>query len=63
MWDLFDVKVKPLNKIKVFKMHGLESELEIYLLFFTVWCYKRTCKLIVWSVEKILKFKLKDFSN
>ena len=35
--------------------YGLESELEIYLQFFTDWCYKRTWRLIAWSVEKILK--------
>ena len=35
--------------------YGLESELEIYLLLFTNWCYKRTWKLIAWGVEKILK--------
>ena len=32
--------------------YGLESELEIYLQFFTDWCYKRTWRLIAWSVEK-----------
>ena len=35
--------------------YGLESELEIYLQFFTDWCYKRTWRFIVWSVEKIRK--------
>ena len=35
--------------------YGLESELEVYLQFFTDWCYKRTWRLIAWSVEKILK--------
>ena len=32
--------------------YDLESELEIYLQFFTDWCYKRTWRLIAWSVEK-----------
>ena len=32
--------------------YGLESELEIYLQFFTDWYYKRTWRLISWSVEK-----------
>ena len=36
--------------------HGLESELEIYLEFFTDWYYKRT-----WRLEKNWKFKFKDF--
>ena len=35
--------------------YGLESELEIYLQFFNDWCYKRTWRLNVQSVEKMLK--------
>ena len=38
--------------------YGLESELEIYLQFFTDWCYKRTWRLIAWSVEKYWKLKI-----
>ena len=34
---------------------GLESELEIYLQFFTDWCYKRTWRLTACGAEKILK--------
>ena len=37
---------------KIEDKYGLESELEIYLHCFTDWCYKRTWRLIVWSVEK-----------
>ena len=33
--------------------YGLESELGIYLQFFTDWYYKRTSRRIAWSVEKI----------
>ena len=36
--------------------YGLESELEIYLEFFTDWYYKGT-----WRLEKNWKFKFKDF--
>ena len=37
--------------------YDLENELEIYLRFFTDWCYERTWRLIAWSVEKILKIQ------
>ena len=35
--------------------YGLESELKIYVQFFTDRCYNRTGRLTVKSVEKILK--------
>ena len=35
--------------------YDLESELEIYLQFFTDWCYERTWKLIAWSIKKKTK--------
>ena len=35
--------------------YDLKSELGIYLMFCTGWCYKRTWRRIAWSVEKILK--------
>ena len=41
--------------------YGLESELEIYPQFFTDWCYKRTWRLIAWSVEKVLKIQIEIF--
>ena len=46
---------------KIESKYDLESGLEIYLQFFTDWCYKRTWKLIAWSVEEILKIYTQRF--
>ena len=35
--------------------YDLENELQIYLQFFTNWCYKKKWRLIAWSVKKVLK--------
>ena len=40
---------------KIGGKYDLDSELEIYLQFFTDWRYIRTWRLIAWSIEKILK--------
>ena len=40
---------------KIEGKYGLESELGIYLQFFTGWCYQRKWSLVAWSVEKILE--------
>ena len=37
---------------KIEGKYDLDSELEIYLQFFTDWCYKRTGIIIAWGAEK-----------
>ena len=41
----------------------LESELEVYLQFFTDWCYKGKWRLTVWSVKKSENLNSKVFKT